>query len=75
MVKRLRAASGLSQPKFAALLRVDVGTLRNWEQGIREPITVAALAAPTVIAIDRIEIAILLFDMWSPLVRAWAEYR
>jgi len=27
----------LSQPKFAALLHVDVGTLRNWEQGIREP--------------------------------------
>jgi putative transcriptional regulator len=33
--KKLRAASGLSQPKFAALLAVDVGTLRNWEQGIR----------------------------------------
>jgi putative transcriptional regulator len=37
MIKKLRAASGLSQPKFAALLHVDVGTLRNWEQGIREP--------------------------------------
>jgi len=36
-VKGLRKRSGLSQPKFAALLRVDVGTLRNWEQGIREP--------------------------------------
>lgn len=36
-VKKLRADIGLSQPKFAALLRVDVGTLRNWEQGIREP--------------------------------------
>jgi putative transcriptional regulator len=28
---------GLSQPKFAKLLHVDVGTLRNWEQGRREP--------------------------------------
>jgi putative transcriptional regulator len=36
-VKALRAKLGLSQPQFAALLRVDVGTLRNWEQGRREP--------------------------------------
>lgn len=36
-VKQLRKRTGLSQPKFAALLHVDVGTLRNWEQGIREP--------------------------------------
>jgi putative transcriptional regulator len=36
-VKVLRAKIGLSQPEFAALLHVDVGTLRNWEQGRREP--------------------------------------
>lgn len=36
-IKALRAKVGLSQPKFAALLNVDVGTLRNWEQGRREP--------------------------------------
>ena len=36
-VKALRARIGLSQAKFAALLRVDLGTLRNWEQGRREP--------------------------------------
>ena len=36
-VKALRAKLGLSQPKLAKLLRVDVGTLRNWEQGRREP--------------------------------------
>jgi putative transcriptional regulator len=36
-VKEIRAATGLSQPKFARLLNVDVGTLRNWEQGRREP--------------------------------------
>lgn len=36
-IKALRAQVGLSQPQFAALLHVDVGTLRNWEQGRREP--------------------------------------
>ena len=37
MIKRLRKATKLSQEKFAALLRVEVSTLRNWEQGRREP--------------------------------------
>jgi putative transcriptional regulator len=36
-VKEIRAMTGLSQPRFARLLHVDVGTLRNWEQGRREP--------------------------------------
>ena len=36
-IKALRSKIGLSQPKFAALLNVDVATLRNWEQGRREP--------------------------------------
>ena len=36
-VKEIRAVTGLSQPRFAKLLHVDVGTLRNWEQGRREP--------------------------------------
>ena len=36
-IKALRSKLGLSQPKFAALLHVNVGTLRNWEQGLREP--------------------------------------
>jgi putative transcriptional regulator len=36
-VKEIRAITHLSQPKFARLLDVDVGTLRNWEQGRREP--------------------------------------
>ena len=36
-IKELRSKLGLSQTKFAALLHVDVGTLRNWEQGRREP--------------------------------------
>ena len=36
-VKEILALTGLSQPKFARILHVDVGTLRNWEQGRREP--------------------------------------
>lgn len=36
-VKEIRQVTGLSQPKFATILSVDVGTLRNWEQGRREP--------------------------------------
>lgn len=36
-VKELRGWTGLSQAEFAALLGVELGTLRNWEQGRREP--------------------------------------
>jgi putative transcriptional regulator len=36
-IKELRSKIGLSQSRFAALLHVNVGTLRNWEQGLREP--------------------------------------
>ncbi|HEU0195712.1 MAG TPA: helix-turn-helix domain-containing protein [Nevskiaceae bacterium] len=36
-VKRIRKASGLSQAKFAKLIHVELGTLRNWEQGRRTP--------------------------------------
>lgn len=50
-IKALRARLGLSQPKFAVLLRVDVGTLRNWEQGRREP-TGPAKALLTAISRD-----------------------
>ena len=36
-IRNIRKATGLSQPTFARVLDVDVGTLRNWEQGRREP--------------------------------------
>lgn len=36
-VKEIRQATGLSQAKFATIIDVQVGTLRNWEQGRREP--------------------------------------
>ena len=50
-VKELRSKIGLSQPQFAAILHVDVGTLRNWEQGRREP-TGPAKALLTAISRD-----------------------
>jgi putative transcriptional regulator len=36
-VKEIRKLTGLSQAKFAQLVDVRLGTLRNWEQGRREP--------------------------------------
>lgn len=36
-VRAIRRATGLSQAKFAELLSIEVSTLRNWEQGRREP--------------------------------------
>lgn len=36
-IKELRARTKLSQSDFAALLGVELATLRNWEQGRRMP--------------------------------------
>ena len=36
-VRLLREQFGLSQDKFAHLVGISVGTLRNWEQGRRRP--------------------------------------
>lgn len=36
-VRGLRKRYGLSQAKFASLMGISVGTLRNWEQGRRQP--------------------------------------
>jgi putative transcriptional regulator len=36
-VRAIRAKTGLSQSKFAELLSIEVSTLRNWEQGRRDP--------------------------------------
>jgi len=36
-VRAVRAKTGLSQAKFAELLGIELATLRNWEQGRREP--------------------------------------
>ena len=37
-VREIRKLTGLSRAKFAQLIDVKIGTLRNWEQGRREPI-------------------------------------
>ncbi len=36
-VKEIRKITGLTQTKFCDLIDVNLGTLRNWEQGRREP--------------------------------------
>ena len=36
-VKEVRAATGLSQAKFARVINVQMTTLQNWEQGRRAP--------------------------------------
>lgn len=42
-VRWVRKATGLTQEQFAERYRIPVGTLRDWEQGRREP-DAAALA-------------------------------
>jgi len=36
-VKAIRAKLGLSQNAFAARFGISPGTLKNWEQGLRDP--------------------------------------
>lgn len=36
-VKEIRKKTGLTQAKFSLILDVNLGTLRNWEQGRRQP--------------------------------------
>lgn len=40
-VKAIRATTGLSQGRFAARFRIPIGTLRDWEQGRKQPDTTA----------------------------------
>ena len=36
-IKELRAKTGLSQSKFAALVPLPIKTLQGWEQGLKKP--------------------------------------
>ncbi|MGH6951622.1 MAG: helix-turn-helix domain-containing protein [Vitreimonas sp.] len=36
-VATVRKGAGLSQEQFAQRFRIPLGTLRNWEQGVRQP--------------------------------------
>jgi len=54
-IRAIRNRLGKSQPEFAHMIGVNVATLRNWEQGRREPdgparalLRVAAAAPDTV---------------------------
>ena len=49
-VRKIREKYGLSQDKFATLIGISAGTLRNWEQGRRHP---DAPAAADLLAIKR----------------------
>ncbi|TAN58895.1 MAG: hypothetical protein EPN26_00870 [Rhodospirillales bacterium] len=40
-VKAIRSATGLSQGLFAKRYKIPVGTLRDWEQGRKQPDTTA----------------------------------
>ena len=64
-VHALREQFGLSQKKFASLVGISVGTLRNWEQGRRKPegparvlLRVAALHPEALLDISREQSAI-----------------
>jgi putative transcriptional regulator len=36
-VQAIRAKTGMSQQSFCATFGISLGTLRHWEQGLREP--------------------------------------
>jgi len=40
-VKKLRKRCGVTQPRFALLIGVNLVTVQNWEQGKRKPSTAA----------------------------------
>lgn len=39
--RAVRSQLGMTQEAFSAMLGVPLGTLRNWEQGTREPVGAA----------------------------------
>lgn len=49
-VKAIRRSLGMSQDEFAAVFRIPLATLKNWEQGRRQP---GAPAAAYLRAIQR----------------------
>lgn len=53
-LKRIRQQAGLSQADLAKAADIPVGTLRNWEQGIRAPLfdTAAKIARALDVSLD-----------------------
>jgi transcriptional regulator with XRE-family HTH domain len=56
-MQRLRLAKGLSQSQLARAAGVPPGTLRNWEQGRREPLLSAAARVAVALGISLDELA------------------
>lgn len=54
-VKAIRKATGLTQVRFAQRIGIEIATLRNWEQGRREP-TGPAKALLTAIRNDPVHV-------------------
>jgi transcriptional regulator with XRE-family HTH domain len=51
-LQKARRAKGLSQPQLAAAAGVPVGSLRQWEQGRREPLLSAAARVASALGIS-----------------------
>ena len=51
-IQHLRERAGLSQSALAELAGVPVGTLRNWEQGRREPLLSAAVLLAAALGVE-----------------------
>lgn len=52
LIQRLREKAGLSQAALAEQAGVKVGTLRNWEQGRREPLLSAAARLAVALGVE-----------------------
>lgn len=68
-IKALRASLGLSQQNFSRRYHVPLESLRNWEQGRRQPDTLANLLLQLV-RVDPVGIAAMLGRL--RLEQAWA---
>lgn len=73
-VAAVRRRMGMTQQRFAAMMRVPLGTLRNWEQGRRQPdgpsallMMIAALYPEVVTQVAR---CMLVVETDKPLVAA-----
>lgn len=64
-LKELRQSRGYSQPQLADLIRLPVGTVRNWEQGRRLPNLrhAAALAVALGVTVDDLVRGVLDLDL------------
>lgn len=67
-VTQIRASTGLSREEFARTFGLKPGTLRNWEQGVREPEGAARIYL-SLIAAEPVKIASRVKDLLTPSAR------